>query len=144
MPFYGLCNRLDVTSTHQSSDSQAWCLRTSDLGFTRRPVTHAPACAGHDEIHVDAGLPLPEGTDPKWRCGWAPQSPATSQSVLPMMRLPALAQTRDPSVLVRQRASRTGGPLTFPVALPLALHEVGTEPQHRGPILSRCANTARL
>jgi len=83
MPFYGLCNRLDVTSTHQSSDSRAWCLRTSDLGFTRRPVTHAPACAGHDEIHVDAGLPLPEGTDPKWRCGWAPQSPATSQSVLP-------------------------------------------------------------
>jgi len=64
MPFYGLCYRLDVTSTHQSSDSRAWCLRTSDLGFTRRPVTHAPACAGHDEIHVDAGLPLPEAPTP--------------------------------------------------------------------------------
>jgi hypothetical protein len=41
MPFCDLCNRLDVTSTHQSSDSRAWCLRTRDRRFTRRPLPRA-------------------------------------------------------------------------------------------------------
>lgn len=57
---------------------------------------------------------------------------------------PRFCAVSDPYALVRRRTSRTEMPLTFSVALPTRLAEASQPLKHRGPILSRCANTARL
>lgn len=111
MPFYDLCNRLDVTSTHKSSDSRAWCLRTFDLRFTRRPVTRALARAGHDEIHIDAEFPLLEDPTPGGAAVWAPQRPATTSTALSKEAARERIANDDPHAHIQLRASRTTEPV---------------------------------
>jgi len=64
MRFHDLCNRLDVTSTHKSSDFRAQRLRAADRCFDRLPESRALTRAGKDDIRSDAELPLPEGSTP--------------------------------------------------------------------------------
>jgi len=142
-PSCDLCNRPVVTSTHSPLESQAWCLRTADLRFTSRPVTRALARAGHDAIHIDAETPLPEISTP----GDAAVGRRTHQlrhhAILPKGLVHA-RWSRDPHTLVRQRASRVTGSLTFPVALGLSTPKAWRSAQHQEPILSRRANATRL
>lgn len=106
MPSYDLCNRLDVTSTHQSSDSRAERLRAADLRFTHRPVTRALARAGHGAIHVDAEFPLLEISDPRWSCGWAPQHQLRARASSRMRPAANMSLPADPRRRIRPRASR--------------------------------------
>lgn len=124
-----------------SSDSRAQSLRFADLRFTRRPVTRAPAHAGHDEIHIDAELPLPEDSTPGDAAVGRRKHQLRRHAVLSVEPTHSMWAS-DTHTLVRQCASRKAGSLTFPVAPSLSPPQARNQPSTEDPS-SRSAPTLR-